>query len=247
MTTQIVCARYNENINWILPLINNTIIYNKGNDDLTLFPDDKIIKLPNLGREGGTYIHHIIENYDKLSDYIIFTQGNPLDHTNSYDLIFNTFHEKKNYNFKNIGPHLVKVEKHELTNYCSGIPSLGVDYIKPINTQVIIDNLNNELSELINELKRYPVITIYELTKIITKYNVNNTKLYSLFDMSVLENIINKGYTYSSGAIFIVSKKAILKHPKVFYENIYKTLQDIHPSAGYGLEKLWKIIFDSIN
>ena len=101
--------------------------------------------------------------------------------------------------------------------------------------------------KLPDEEFQYPVITIYELTKIITKYNVNNTKLYSLFDMSVLENIINKGYTYSSGAIFIVSKKAILKHPKVFYENIYKTLQDIHPSAGYGLEKLWKIIFDSIN
>jgi hypothetical protein len=96
-------------------------------------------------------------------------------------------------------------------------------------------------------IKKYSFITIYELTKIITKYNVNSTKLYSLFDTSVLENIINEGYTYSSGAIFIVSKKTILKHPKEFYENIYKTLQDIHPSAGYGLEKLWRIIFEIIN
>jgi hypothetical protein len=36
--------------------------------------------LPNVGREGHTYIHHIIENYDDLPDEILFSQYDPRDH-----------------------------------------------------------------------------------------------------------------------------------------------------------------------
>jgi hypothetical protein len=36
--------------------------------------------LPNLGREGHTYIHYIIENYNNLPDEILFSQYDPRDH-----------------------------------------------------------------------------------------------------------------------------------------------------------------------
>ena len=35
----------------------------------------------NVGREGHTYYKHIYDNYDNLTDYIIFLQGNPFDHS----------------------------------------------------------------------------------------------------------------------------------------------------------------------
>ena len=45
MSTTLVCARHNENINWLLPLCNESIIiYNKGYDNLDLFPSEKIVK-----------------------------------------------------------------------------------------------------------------------------------------------------------------------------------------------------------
>jgi Protein of unknown function (DUF3431) len=73
-----VVARYQENLDWTNGL-SNCIVYNKGpNEPNTKHP---VISLPNIGREGHTYLHHIIENYDNLDDYTCFLQGYPFDHT----------------------------------------------------------------------------------------------------------------------------------------------------------------------
>lgn len=69
-----VIARYNENVEWTRQF-NNVYIYNKG-EKL-----DNTIVLPNIGREGHTYFKHIVDNYHNLTDFIIFLQGNPYDHS----------------------------------------------------------------------------------------------------------------------------------------------------------------------
>jgi hypothetical protein len=56
------------------------IVYNKNskiNDTYLkeVLNADIVQHLPNLGREGGTYLHHIIENYDTLANHIIFSQA----------------------------------------------------------------------------------------------------------------------------------------------------------------------------
>ena len=79
----IVVARYNENVEWTKEF-SNVIIYNKGKP---LKGDYNEIFLENVGREGHTYYKHIYDNYENLSDYTIFLQGNPFDH--SRDLISN--------------------------------------------------------------------------------------------------------------------------------------------------------------
>ena len=68
---QIVVARYNEDIKWLLPFKDVTIIYNKG-QYLPLLNSFNFINLDNVGRESHTYLYHIIENYDNLSDKTIF-------------------------------------------------------------------------------------------------------------------------------------------------------------------------------
>ena len=147
----IVCARYNEDIHWMNNLIKNqnVIVYNKGNDNLKYIPQDKIIKCENLGREGGTYIKHILDNYDNLSDYTIFLQADPVDHIycnepiKSYNRILSIIKETKNYNFKYISTHFISVNKNEITDYTSGIPSTPIDFIaKPIKIIKIINYLN---------------------------------------------------------------------------------------------------------
>lgn len=40
--------------------------------------------LPNVGREGHTYIHYIIKNYHDLPDEILFSQYDPRDHFSAY-------------------------------------------------------------------------------------------------------------------------------------------------------------------
>jgi hypothetical protein len=78
---KLVVARYNEDIEWTKKY-DNVIIYNKG---LPLIGYSNVIELPNVGREGHTYYHHIYTNYDNLDEYTIFLQGNPFDHTPNLD------------------------------------------------------------------------------------------------------------------------------------------------------------------
>jgi hypothetical protein len=88
----LVIARYNEDMEWVsnLPSFVNPIIYNKGNDW------NYGIHLPNVGREGHTFLHHITSVYDKLNctnaDHIMFVQGNPFDH---FSTLMEYIEEKK--------------------------------------------------------------------------------------------------------------------------------------------------------
>lgn len=77
MRTHVVISRYDEDIDWVKNLTYPYTIYNKGEDDISL-PN---IKLQNLGRESGTYIHHIIQNYEHLPDSLILLQANPFEHS----------------------------------------------------------------------------------------------------------------------------------------------------------------------
>ena len=73
----IVISRYKEKLDYLdtYPFTQYPIIiYNKGNDDT-----ENVINLPNIGREGHTYLHHIIENYANLANVTIFLPGSCLD------------------------------------------------------------------------------------------------------------------------------------------------------------------------
>ena len=83
---KIVISRYNENVEWANGL-DDCLIYNKGTTEFnTRHP---VIALPNVGREGHTYLHHIIMNYNNLDDYTVFLQGFPFDHTPCLEQIVN--------------------------------------------------------------------------------------------------------------------------------------------------------------
>lgn len=76
---EIVVARYNENLDWLRHDPFNkysTIIYNKGESDIQKFGKiTKIVQLNNVGRCDGTFLHHIVTNYDHLSTITLFFPG----------------------------------------------------------------------------------------------------------------------------------------------------------------------------
>lgn len=74
--TNIIVTRYDEKLSWIEPYLDHCIIYNKGQEDLP-YPS---IQLPNIGLEHHSWVYHIVNNYDCLSDYLIFLQGSPHYH-----------------------------------------------------------------------------------------------------------------------------------------------------------------------
>jgi Protein of unknown function (DUF3431) len=77
MSVKFVIARYNEDISWTSQIAHPTIIYNKGTP---LSNMSNVIELINKGREGETFLRHIIENYNSLDDITVFLQGDPFDH-----------------------------------------------------------------------------------------------------------------------------------------------------------------------
>ena len=98
---ELIVARYNEDINWIKEnnLNKITTLYCKEKkDDIDQKDYLRVYELPNVGREGQTYLHHIIQNYDNLADVNIFVQANPFDHcSSSIDFIKNNINSFQGY------------------------------------------------------------------------------------------------------------------------------------------------------
>ena len=89
MTKEIVVSRYKEIIyEWIhrVPSDVSITLYNKGPQPEFEFCDEvlelahRVEYLPNVGREGHTYLHHIVHNYHNLADITFFSQGDPRPH-----------------------------------------------------------------------------------------------------------------------------------------------------------------------
>ena len=63
----------------------NAVVYNKSGDEIKL---KKIVihkYLENIGREGETYLNHIITNYNNLPEYTIFIQDDTNNHIPNYN------------------------------------------------------------------------------------------------------------------------------------------------------------------
>ena len=90
----IIVARYNEDLSWLTNVTNaNIVVYDKGEKSLNY----DSIKLPNIGKEAHTYLHHIIQNYNTLNDINIFLQGEPAPHGGINADIINNISEINNY------------------------------------------------------------------------------------------------------------------------------------------------------
>jgi len=79
-SVDLVISHYNEDLDWLADLPHHNfkriIVYTKG----TRRPNCsqflcQVIPLENVGREGHTYLHHIIKNYNTVADVTIFVPG----------------------------------------------------------------------------------------------------------------------------------------------------------------------------
>lgn len=83
---ELVVARYKETIDWVNAYSNIVTVYNK--EPVLLNSSVEIIPLPNIGREGHTYLRHMLEKSKNSTDEpdkrYIYTQGNPFDHNETF-------------------------------------------------------------------------------------------------------------------------------------------------------------------
>lgn len=73
MPFEIVVAHYNEDLGWLKHVSDEATIYSKGDSPAKGF--ERTSRLPNVGREGHTFLFHIVSRYDTLADTTLFLQG----------------------------------------------------------------------------------------------------------------------------------------------------------------------------
>ena len=98
MTSCDIIVSYYNNKNFLelLDLFENkflykykVIVYNKSGYEIMLKNNSIQKHLNNIGREGETYLNHIINNYNNLSEYTIFIQDDTNNHIGDYNKFIN--------------------------------------------------------------------------------------------------------------------------------------------------------------
>jgi len=242
----IVIARYNECINWALPYDDCTIIYNKGDENIPPFTNVK--KLENIGREGHTYLYHIINNYEKLSDRITFSQGDPLTHNSTF------LYGLDNYEhftlFQPLGVRWLEqcqippnslIQKY-LTRTDYGLEYLMIDLNGDLNYKEPYNFYDEGIDHLIKRYKKenkLPQLSICIAANFLERCH---------FPYEVMNKSIDTvKFTFS--ALFSVVRTNIIMYGKDTYKNILKELLSVNPQGGlngYILERLWVYILDNL-
>jgi len=250
MKTEIVVARYNENLDWLKKIKKSKdikiTVYNKGPDDI----DVPFIQLPNVGRESHTYLYHIINNYDNLADQTIFCQGDSIFHSPDFLDLINKYRKK----FEPVQP---------LTAwYCDKIdrqlelpPKPVVEATKNLwidgKARIHVEYMDN------NFVSIYPyfytdIMVIKLVEKFKSVYGIENALKFNV-DRFRLKNVdLDYLFPVSYAAIFSINKEAIQDNSVDFYNNIMSILiYDIRPGIfdkpmdqGLFLERLWLVIFN---
>lgn len=111
---KIVICHFEKDLSWTENLKHPCIIYNKNPLDNGKFDVD----LPNVGFDTIVYLSFIIDNYDKLPDYICFSQDDPFFHYPDFIKTINEFNFDKD--FVPLGAVYTRDggELNETINYC---------------------------------------------------------------------------------------------------------------------------------
>lgn len=235
----IVVSRYNENIDWLLPYNDCLTVYNKGSDDISGF--NTVIKLKNIGREGHTYLDHIIKSYNNLANRVTFLQGDSLPHNNT--ILYGLDNYDKFLEFQPLGLRWLEqnqIPPNNLINKYKTITSYGLHYL---------------VIKIINNLDYSQEYFFFDEGVINTKNRYIET--YKLKDDKIIDHFLSRSkypikkptdlINYSWSGLFSVSRQTILKHDVVTFKRILEQLTFSHPQGGadgYVLEKLWAYIFE---
>ena len=234
-----VIARFNESLSWLdfMPKNINFLIYNKGQE----LKDEKLISQPNIkiiekchntGRETETYLRHIVSNYDNLSDIVIFTQGNPLEH---------------NPNFSHLA---YGIANGEMNQDCM---PMSIRWNNELPPQLVLNQ--SKTPYFIETASRYTLCPIKHWDLGIHHTHENYCHAHELQPGTDVFhhfcNLINfsdmsfgktETFDFFYSGIFAVKKQAILKHNLNFYFNCHSICNkaEVH---GFMFERLWWTIF----
>jgi hypothetical protein len=234
----LIIARYDENIDWINPYYDITTIYNK---NIKPIFNDITNNIGNVGEEGHTYLFHMYNYYDKLSNKNIFLQGNPF--VNNHTILFGIDNYDKLFELQPLGlKYLTNMDQNyidKIINPYKICTNYGLEY-----TIIDIDgNLSSPLfhDENIDELNKQYMIEYNR-----PPFNNMNMMEGFLFRANFpYKNEINN-VKFSLSPFFCLSKKLIKSYDKIVYLKLLSELIKLNPQGGTNgciLKRLWLYIF----
>jgi hypothetical protein len=237
----LVVARYEEDVQWTEAYSDICTLYNKGESKPnTSLPF--VIKLENIGREGHTYLYHIVSNYESLSQSVVFTQADPFPHNPTILCAIDAIEQTRSiqplgYIYSDTIPskEVVKAAARE-TDY-------GLKYmVTKINRNLqIVDPVpfdDKGINEFIEDHKYiYPRQAHMSLVNAFLQRCKVPYESTSEFDSLI---------PFSFAGLLKVNREVIRVNSKDLYKNMLRELTFIHPQGGlngYILERVWLYIF----
>ena len=211
----------------------NIVIYDKSGKYLNS-KYMNVTVLENRGREGDTYLTHIINNYDKLEEYTLFIQDDTENHIPDYDDFVketnNTIHSKNTFL-----QHYTLWRKNVQL-----LPNLIINGYNKLYDECW---LNNE-SNVNNIIKLYKDNILTENDyNILESYRKKQPHKFAIKHACEKFNItLPESYFSQHSAFFIVHKSQIHKRTKEFYIELRNWILEDEMNA-FVLEMIWILIF----
>ena len=242
----VVVAHHSEEPYWIRTWLENlrsipyvqelgvkVIIYTKGDKiDLPTLKEtsgaEEVVRLPNVGREGGTYLHHLINIYDNPPQFVLFTQSylkkaqqEKGEHTGElkdwlYDRLKNKFGSDTGF--------MSLDRKHDVC-FCGHCSDMGRDDFYPLWPQIYTMLQGTLCQELEGQVLSFNGHFIVSKKRIIARPRTT---------YEFLKNLVDAPQDH-----WIHSEPK----PKWFEKEKGKSTPS-NPKFGHTLERLWHTIFD---
>jgi hypothetical protein len=260
-TVNVVLARYDEDLSWLAEetILSQpgmrTLVYGKSENAKapSSLPDHtKLIMLPNVGRESHSYLHHLVEHYDDLADWTVFSQaGAPSFGYNGH---------------RAGGGHLVA--GHSFAEYLTPMPN-GTHFVYSaavhiaqhdspydmnhiLRADYVINNVN--LAGASDECPTSAAgwtqwwdvgwFKWYVYAKAKAQQGESALDFYIKYIEPSHPKSESVTLVFPQGGRFAISREVIRRRPKSDYEALLVLLsKDIDPYAGYYMEWMWPALF----
>ena len=234
MRTVLVVARHTEDLAWLkdVPPEIEVCIINKGPP---LHVGGFVFQRDNVGREAESYVAYLVSQYDSLPDRIIFSQGDPFEHS----------------------PHFLDLLKEH--RRWTGFQPLSLQYkhhLPPSHTRGAYNRMAEDRRVWLDRMDCVTLDTVFyrdtDVAHFRNLYLNNNRASRScniaqhLFDRMGCQH--HKGSSldelnFPFGAIFSVDRKQVLQHDTEVYQRILQGFKG-DDSLPYILERTWMGVFD---
>jgi hypothetical protein len=250
---EVVLAQFDEDISWSDPYKAIRTVYCKGGEWLA---PSGCIPLKNVGREGHTYLHHIVQNYDTLSKWTVFTQagvptagykghrlgGGHAEPGVAFDAY--VFPEGAGGLSRDDGSLFIVTGAVHMSNLNH---SLRLSYLHAMHSPALHRQTKCPKMELMDGWQKWWQLGWFK-GYIGEKCGVPASAVPELFQKYFDEDIQlprppHDILFFSQGARFAVSRDRIRQRPRSFYQSLLQKLSgNVDPCHNYFNEWLWYYI-----